>query len=73
MRGFFSFRCHAPHEVTIIENFVALREGMNTFNCHVNDVDEFVAKLKAEDVRIDEMNHLDAPIPEHERVHFLPE
>lgn len=71
--GFYSFRVFAPHEVSIIENFVALDEGMNTFNVHVNDVDSFVARLKAEDVRIDAMHCLD-PQPEPEdKTHLLPE
>ncbi len=61
MGGFYSFRVYAPHEVLIMENFVALDEGMNTFNCHVNDIDAFVERLKADGVRIDQMNHLDAP------------
>jgi hypothetical protein len=68
MGGFYSFRVFAPHEVIIHENFVALDEGMNTFNCHVNDIDHFVDRLKSEDVRIDVMIHLDAPSiapPEH--------
>jgi hypothetical protein len=68
MGGFYSFRVYAPHEVVIISNFVMLDEGMNTFNCHVNDIDEFVAKLKADDVRIDAMHHLDAKDPDGEVV-----
>ncbi len=73
MGGFFSFRVYAPHEVVITENFVALDEGMNTFNCHVNDLDSFVARLKAEGVRIDQMYHLDEPDPEVEQAKLLPE
>jgi len=65
--GFYSFRVYAPHEVMIVENFVALDEGMNTFNVHVNDVDAFVERLKSEHVRIDSMHHLDAPDPELEK------
>jgi hypothetical protein len=69
MGGFYSFRVFAPHEVVIIENFVALDAGMNTFNVHVNCIDSFVAKLKAEDVRIDQMNSLDPePEPTAERL-----
>ena len=63
MGGFYSFRVFAPHEVVILENFVALDEGMNAFNVHVNDLASFLARLKAEDVRIDQMNALD-PEPE---------
>jgi hypothetical protein len=59
--GFYSFRVYAPHEVIIQENFVAIDEGMNTFNCHVNDIDVFVARLKDEGVRIDVMIWLDEP------------
>jgi hypothetical protein len=72
MGGFYSFRVFAPHEVVIIENFVALDEGMNTFNVHVNDIDAFVAKLRSEDVRIDQMNSLD-PEPEPAAVRLLSE
>lgn len=72
MGGYYSFRVYAPHEVVIIENFVALDEGMNTFNVHVQDIDSFVERLKAEDVRIDMMNHLDAPDPEVEKHRLLP-
>lgn len=65
MRGFFSFRVFAPHEFMIIENFVALREGMNTFNCLVDDLPLFLERLRYEGVRIDAMHHLDAPeVPE---------
>jgi hypothetical protein len=71
MGGFYSFRVFAPREVVIIENFVALDEGMNTFNCHVNDLDVFLDKLKAADVRIDVMNHLDAPETEDEQQKHL--
>jgi hypothetical protein len=62
--GFYSFRVFAPHEVVIVENLVALDKGMNTFNVHVQDVDQFVERLKSENVRIDVMIHLDAPDPE---------
>jgi hypothetical protein len=72
MGGFYSFRVYAPHEVVIIENFVALDEGMNTFNVHVQDIAHFVARLKAEDVRIDQMNSLD-PEPEPPAEHLLSE
>lgn len=65
MDGFYSFRVFAPHEVMIVENYVALDEGMNTFNCHVADIDAFVAQLVLEGVRIDQMNRLD-PDPEEQ-------
>lgn len=69
MGGFYSFRVFAPHEVTIIENFVSLDEGMNTFNVHVNDLPHFLERLRAEDVRIDQMNSLDPePPPAAERL-----
>jgi hypothetical protein len=61
--GFYSFRLYAPHEVIIPENFVAIDEGMNTFNVHVNDIDAFVERLRTEGCRIDHMAHLD-PEPE---------
>ena len=61
MGGFYSFRVFAPHEVVFQEYFVALDEGMNTFNCHVNDLGSFVERLKAEGCRIDAQHHLDAP------------
>jgi hypothetical protein len=61
MGGFYSFRVFAPHEVTIIENFVSLDEGMNTFNVHVNDLPHFLERLRSDGVRIDAMHHLDAP------------
>jgi hypothetical protein len=65
MGGFYSFRVYARHEVILPAYFVALDEGMNTFNVHVNEIDAFVETLRAEDVRIDAMHHLDAPeVPE---------
>ena len=72
MGGFYSFRVFAPHEFTIIENFVAIDEGLNTFNVHVKCIDTFVARLKAEGVRIDQMNKLDEA-PEVSPEHLLPE
>lgn len=73
MGGFYSFRVYSPHEIMIPANFVSLDEGMNTFNCHVDDIDSFVSALKAEGVRIDQMNQLDAPDPDPGEPSRLPE
>jgi hypothetical protein len=72
MGGFFSFRVYAPHEVVIVENFVALDEGVTAFNVHVNDIEAFCERLRSEGVRIDAMFHLDAPSQEGNG-HLLPE
>jgi hypothetical protein len=74
MGGFYSFRVYAPQEVVIPEHYVALDVGMNTFNCHVPDIEAFVERLRLENVRIDMMNHLDAPAePGDVEVPQLPE
>ena len=70
--GFYSFRVYARHEVIIQENFVAIDEGMNTFNCHINELPLFLERLRAEGVRIDQMIHLDAPEPPDEGTSIEP-
>jgi hypothetical protein len=62
--GFYSFRVYSPCELALREQLVVLTEGMNTFNCHVRDIDNFLAMLQAEGVRIDRMHHLDSPEPD---------
>jgi hypothetical protein len=74
MSGFYSFRVYSPCELALKEQLVMLTEGMNTFNCHVDDIGLFVSKLEAEGVRIDQANHLDAPEPEDDpEIPLLPE
>jgi hypothetical protein len=63
MGGFYSFRVFAPVEVMLIENFVVLDQGPNTFNVYVDDLPSFLERLRSENVRVDAMHHLD-PEPE---------
>lgn len=69
MSGFYSFVVQAPGEVEFPAKRVFLDRGMNAFNVLIDDLDGFLATLKAEGVTVTKMIRLD----EHEPVPAEPE
>lgn len=62
--GFFSFKAIARDVVVLPKYYLTLDEGFQVFNAHVDDLDKFLALLRAEGVDILQTNRLD----EHEEI-----
>ncbi len=64
---FYSIRLWTPVEIDVPKHYLALDPGSNTFNILVEDIEGFLAGLRAKGARIDAVNNLDAlePLPAH--------
>lgn len=63
--GYYSFTAIAQNPVAIESPLVLLDRGFNAFTAVVEDLDEFLARLKTEGVEIKQVNQLDGlkPVP----------
>jgi len=63
--GYFSFTAIAQNPVAIESPLVMLDRGVNTFTAVVDDLDDFLARLRAEGVEVKAINQLDGlkPVP----------